>query len=155
MPSSSGNKEPDDSQTWELAERCLLPIAFSHAVAVILATILNTFGISQTSSFVLFILLLVISVGSTLFYHNLKVRYLCCTHTHIHTYISFYTTSIRACSSSNDNSDLDHLQLYGKLHISIIRSTCLFRNEPVKNLGQHKRFVLHVLTFGKLKIAPL
>ncbi|XP_011151671.1 D-beta-hydroxybutyrate dehydrogenase, mitochondrial isoform X2 [Harpegnathos saltator] len=73
MPSASnGNKQPDDSQTWELAERCLLPIAFSHAVAVILATILNTFGISQTSSFVLFILLLIISVGSTLFYHNLK-----------------------------------------------------------------------------------
>jgi len=77
MPSSNGNKEADDSQTWELAERCLLPIAFSHAIAVILATILNTFGISQTSSFVLFLLLLVISVGSTLFYHNLKVRCLC------------------------------------------------------------------------------
>lgn len=77
MP-SNGSKEADDSQTWELAERCLLPIAFSHAIAVILATILNTFGISQTSSFVLFLLLLVISVGSTLFYHNLKVRYLHC-----------------------------------------------------------------------------
>lgn len=73
MPLPSGNKEPDDSQTWELAERCFLPIAFSHAVAVILAAILNTLGISQTSSFVLFLLLLVISIGSTLFYHNLKV----------------------------------------------------------------------------------
>ncbi|XP_043798696.1 D-beta-hydroxybutyrate dehydrogenase, mitochondrial isoform X2 [Apis laboriosa] len=73
MPLPSGNKEPDDSQTWELAERCLLPIAFSHAIAVILATILNTLSISQTSSFVLFLLLLVISIGFTLFYHNLKV----------------------------------------------------------------------------------
>ncbi|XP_076276608.1 D-beta-hydroxybutyrate dehydrogenase, mitochondrial [Lasioglossum baleicum] len=74
MPLPSGNKEPaDDSQTWELAERCFLPIAFSHAVAVILAAVLNTLGISQTSSFVLFLLLLVISIGSTLFYHNLKV----------------------------------------------------------------------------------
>ncbi|CAL7937143.1 unnamed protein product [Xylocopa violacea] len=73
MPLPSGSKEPDDSQTWELAERCLLPIAFSHAIAVILATILNTLCISQTSSFVLFLLLLVISIGSTLFYHNLKV----------------------------------------------------------------------------------
>ncbi|XP_033356143.1 D-beta-hydroxybutyrate dehydrogenase, mitochondrial [Bombus vosnesenskii] len=73
MPLPSGSKEPDDSQTWELAERCLLPIAFSHAIAVILATILNTLSISQTSSFVLFLLLLVISIGSTLFYHNLKV----------------------------------------------------------------------------------
>lgn len=73
MPLPSANKERDDSQTWELAERCILPIAFSHAIAVILATILNTFGISQTSSFVLFLLLLVISIGFTLFYHNLKV----------------------------------------------------------------------------------
>ncbi|KOX69724.1 D-beta-hydroxybutyrate dehydrogenase, mitochondrial [Melipona quadrifasciata] len=52
MPLPSASKEPDDSQTWELAERCLLPIAFSHAIAVILATILNTLSISQTSSFV-------------------------------------------------------------------------------------------------------
>ncbi|KAG7198205.1 hypothetical protein KM043_005614 [Ampulex compressa] len=73
MPLQGASKEPDDSRTWELAERCLLPIAFSHAIAVILATVLNTIGISQTSSFVLFLLLLVISIGSTLFYHNLKV----------------------------------------------------------------------------------
>lgn len=75
MTISSATKETDDSQTWELAERCLLPIAFSHAIAIILATILNTLSISQTSSFVLFLLLLVISIGSTLFYHNLKVSY--------------------------------------------------------------------------------
>lgn len=75
MPVSNPNKEPDDSQTWELVERCLLPIAFSHAAAVILATILNTLCISQTSSFGLFIILLGLSVGSTLFYHNLKVSF--------------------------------------------------------------------------------
>ncbi|XP_012280679.1 D-beta-hydroxybutyrate dehydrogenase, mitochondrial isoform X1 [Orussus abietinus] len=72
LPTTS-NKDPDDSQTWELAERCLLPVAFSHAVAVILATVLNILGISQTSSFVLFLLLLIISLSATLFYHNLKV----------------------------------------------------------------------------------
>ena len=75
MPPVNLNKEQDDSQSWELAERCLLPIAFSHAIAVILATILNTLGISQTSSFVLFLLFFVISIGSTLFYHNLKVSF--------------------------------------------------------------------------------
>lgn len=72
-PSSKSNDEPDDSHTWELIERCILPIAFSHAIAVIIATILNTLGISQTSSFLLFLLFLSLSVGFTLFYHNLKV----------------------------------------------------------------------------------
>ncbi|XP_046618366.1 D-beta-hydroxybutyrate dehydrogenase, mitochondrial [Neodiprion virginianus] len=67
------NKPSEDSQAWELLERCLLPFVFSHAVAVIVATILNTFGISQISSFVLFLLFLSVSLGSTLFYHNLKV----------------------------------------------------------------------------------
>ncbi|XP_033211006.1 D-beta-hydroxybutyrate dehydrogenase, mitochondrial [Belonocnema kinseyi] len=73
MPTVNLNKDQDDSQSWELAERCLLPIAFSHAIAVILATVLNTLGITQTSSFVLFLLFLIISIGSTLFYHSLKV----------------------------------------------------------------------------------
>lgn len=77
MPSVNSDLEKDDSQSWELAERCLLPIAFSHAIAVILATVLNTFGISQTSSFVLFLLFLVISISFTLFYHNLKVSVDC------------------------------------------------------------------------------
>ncbi|KAG8040618.1 hypothetical protein G9C98_002614 [Cotesia typhae] len=73
MPPKKVTEEPDDSQTWELLERCLLPIAFSHAVAVIISTVLNTLGISQTSSFVLFLLFLSLSIGFTLFYHNLKV----------------------------------------------------------------------------------
>lgn len=70
MPES---KDTDDSRTWELADRCLLPVAFSHALAVILATCLNVLGISQISSFVLFLVFLSVSVGVTLFYHNLKV----------------------------------------------------------------------------------
>ncbi|CAD6201315.1 GSCOCG00000117001-RA-CDS [Cotesia congregata] len=73
MPAKKVTEEPDDSQTWELLERCLLPVAFSHAVAVIISTVLNTLGISQTSSFVLFLLFLSLSIGFTLFYHNLKV----------------------------------------------------------------------------------
>lgn len=73
MSRPSVNKESDDSQTWELAERCLFPIAFSHGVSVILATILNTFRISQTSSFALFLLICTVAIGLTLFYHNLKV----------------------------------------------------------------------------------
>lgn len=74
MPQSS-NKSADDSQSWELFERCLLPIVFSHAVAVIVSTILNTLGISQISSISLFLLFLTISLSLTLFYHNLKVKY--------------------------------------------------------------------------------
>ncbi|XP_034937166.1 D-beta-hydroxybutyrate dehydrogenase, mitochondrial [Chelonus insularis] len=73
MAPAKVTEEPDDSQTWELVERCLLPVAFSHAISVILAAILNTLGISQTSSFVLFLLFLSLSVGFTLFYHNLKI----------------------------------------------------------------------------------
>ena len=75
MPPPKLIEEPDDSKTWELVERCLLPIAFSHAVAVILAAILNTLRISQASSFLLFLLFLFVSVGFTLFYHNLKVSH--------------------------------------------------------------------------------
>ncbi|XP_043280464.1 D-beta-hydroxybutyrate dehydrogenase, mitochondrial [Venturia canescens] len=72
-PSKSNKEETDDSKTWELIERCFLPVAFSHAVAVILGTVLNTLRISQTSSFLLFLIFVFVSVGVTLFYHNLKV----------------------------------------------------------------------------------
>lgn len=66
-------KRADDGQTWELAERCIFPVAFSHAFAVVVAAVLNVTGISQTSSFVFFLLFLVVSLAATFFYHNLKV----------------------------------------------------------------------------------
>ncbi|XP_046670752.1 D-beta-hydroxybutyrate dehydrogenase, mitochondrial [Homalodisca vitripennis] len=65
-------KKPEELP-WDLVDRCFLPAVFSHAAAVILSTVLNTLYISQVSMFTLFLLFLVISVGSTIFYHNLKV----------------------------------------------------------------------------------
>ncbi|XP_020707487.2 D-beta-hydroxybutyrate dehydrogenase, mitochondrial isoform X2 [Athalia rosae] len=52
MPPNPNKPANEDSQTWELLERCLLPVVFSHAIAIIVATILNTLGISQISSLV-------------------------------------------------------------------------------------------------------
>lgn len=65
-------KKPEEIP-WDLFDRCILPVIFSHAAAIIISTILNLLYISQVSSFSLFILFLIISVGSTIFYHNLKV----------------------------------------------------------------------------------
>lgn len=68
-------KKPEEIP-WDLFDRCILPVIFSHAAAVILSTVLNVLYISQVSSFTLLLLFLTISVGSTIFYHNLKVRFL-------------------------------------------------------------------------------
>ena len=59
---------------WDLFDRCLLPVIFSHAAAVILSTILNTLYISQISTFTLFLWFIVCSLASVFFYHNLKVN---------------------------------------------------------------------------------
>ena len=141
MPLPSGNKEPDDSQTWELAERCLLPIAFSHAIAVILATVLNTLGISQTSSFVLFLLLLVISIGATLFYHN---RNYVQSKSSIYTVLSYsflkgFTVFAGFTSKAENEEAMEKLkqEASGRLHVlqldvtseHDIHSTFLYVNE--------------------------
>lgn len=68
-------KKPEEIP-WDLFDRCILPVIFSHALAVILSTVLNVLYISQVSSFTLLILFLIVSLGSTIFYHNLKVRIL-------------------------------------------------------------------------------
>lgn len=59
---------------WDLFDRCLLPVIFSHAAAVILSTILNTLYISQISTFTLFLWFVISSLGAVFFYHNLKVN---------------------------------------------------------------------------------
>jgi hypothetical protein len=59
---------------WDLFDRCLLPVVFSHAAAVILSTVLNSLYISQVSTFTLFLWFVVSSLGAVLFYHNLKVK---------------------------------------------------------------------------------
>lgn len=79
MSKSEGSKtkpQPPKKQEelpWDILDRLLLPVVFSHAAAVILSTVLNTLYISQVSMFTLFFFFILISVGSTLFYHNLKV----------------------------------------------------------------------------------
>lgn len=81
MSKSEGNKtkqlQPQKKQEevpWDMVDRLLLPVVFSHAAAVILSSVLNTLYISQVSMLTLFFFFLLISVGSTLFYHNLKVQ---------------------------------------------------------------------------------
>ncbi|XP_066999152.2 D-beta-hydroxybutyrate dehydrogenase, mitochondrial [Anabrus simplex] len=62
-----------DEVPWDLVDRCLLPVLFSHAAAVILSTILNTLGLSKISTFAIFLWLVAISLAIVFFYHNLKV----------------------------------------------------------------------------------
>lgn len=59
---------------WDLLDRCLLPVVFCHASAVIISTFLNVTTISQVSAFSLFIWFTITTIAAVLFYHNLKVR---------------------------------------------------------------------------------
>ncbi|CAB0005323.1 unnamed protein product [Nesidiocoris tenuis] len=63
----------DAEVLWDLIDRCLLPVLFSHAAAIILSTLLNVLRISQVSTVSLFIIFLGLTLAVTLFYHNLKV----------------------------------------------------------------------------------
>jgi len=65
-----------DELQWDFIDRCFLPVIFSHALAVAVAFILQTLRISQVSSFQLFLLFVLLSVGFTICYHNLQVSYL-------------------------------------------------------------------------------
>lgn len=67
--------ERKEELPWDLFDRCLLPIIFSHASAVIISTALNTLYISQVSSFSLFLLFVISSLAGVIFYHNLKVSF--------------------------------------------------------------------------------
>jgi hypothetical protein len=69
MKSDAGGKgAAPEERSWDLIDRCLLPLLFSHAAAILLSTILF-----HVSTFPLFVLFLSISLAATLFYHNLKV----------------------------------------------------------------------------------
>jgi len=72
-PDKPGVKNKPEELAWDLVDRCFLPVVFSHALAVILAFVLNTLYISQVSSFTLFILFIICSLAAVIFYHNLKV----------------------------------------------------------------------------------
>uniref|UniRef100_A0A6M2DTY0 Putative corticosteroid 11-beta-dehydrogenase n=1 Tax=Xenopsylla cheopis TaxID=163159 RepID=A0A6M2DTY0_XENCH len=71
--SAKGEKPAQQELPWDMIDRCLLPIIFCHAAAVLLSTILNVLRISQVSTFTLFIWFTVSTMGAILFYHNLKV----------------------------------------------------------------------------------
>lgn len=56
-----------------MVDRCLLPVLTAHALAVILAFLLNTLRISQVSSWTLFFWFTSITLATLWFYHNLQV----------------------------------------------------------------------------------
>jgi hypothetical protein len=58
---------------WDVLDRCLLPVIFCHAGAIILSTVLNALHISQVSTLTLFIFFAITTIAAVLFYHNLKV----------------------------------------------------------------------------------
>ncbi|XP_014251063.1 D-beta-hydroxybutyrate dehydrogenase, mitochondrial [Cimex lectularius] len=72
-PGGERQKKEEPEVIWDLIDRCLLPLVFSHAAAVISATVLNTLYISQISVFSLFLIYILLTLAVTLFYHNLKV----------------------------------------------------------------------------------
>ncbi|KAH0820921.1 hypothetical protein GEV33_001870 [Tenebrio molitor] len=57
---------------WDVLDRCLLPVIFCHAGAIILSTVLNALHISQVSTLTLFIFFAITTIAAVLFYHNLK-----------------------------------------------------------------------------------
>lgn len=58
---------------WDIIDRCLTPLLFCHALAILLSTILNVLRISQVSAFTLFLWFALSTIGAVWFYHNLKV----------------------------------------------------------------------------------
>ncbi|KAK9498992.1 hypothetical protein O3M35_003517 [Rhynocoris fuscipes] len=70
-----GKKVAEKEVQWDLIDRLLLPLIFSHASAVIITVILNTLRISQISFFSVFLLIIFFTLLITLSYHNLKVSY--------------------------------------------------------------------------------
>lgn len=74
--SGAGLKPPTAAQQevpWDVMDRCLLPIIFCHAAAVIISNALNVLHISEVTTFTLFICFTIVMLGAVLFYHNLKV----------------------------------------------------------------------------------
>lgn len=50
-----------------------MPFLFCHAVAIMISTFLHAFGITQTSTFTIFMWFSVSTVGAVCFYHFVKV----------------------------------------------------------------------------------
>ncbi|KAL5288214.1 BDH1 family protein [Megaselia abdita] len=58
---------------WDILERLLMPFLFCHAAAIVISTFLHTFGISNASTFAIFMWFSVSTIGAVLFYHFVKV----------------------------------------------------------------------------------
>lgn len=59
---------------WDIFDRLFLPVLYCHAVAIIITGFFEILGIrSAFSTFSIFIILSLLTVGGTLFFHNLKV----------------------------------------------------------------------------------
>uniref|UniRef100_T1GYK6 Uncharacterized protein n=1 Tax=Megaselia scalaris TaxID=36166 RepID=T1GYK6_MEGSC len=58
---------------WDILERLLMPFLFCHAAAIIISTFLHTFGISNASTFAIFMWFSISTIGAVLFYHFVKV----------------------------------------------------------------------------------
>lgn len=71
--SAAGLPASQQEVPWDMLDRCLLPVIFCHAAAVILSTFFNVLHISQVTTLTLFIWFTITTVGAVLFYHNLKV----------------------------------------------------------------------------------
>ncbi|XP_056647611.1 D-beta-hydroxybutyrate dehydrogenase, mitochondrial [Diorhabda carinulata] len=69
----SGKTAGQQEVPWDILDRCLLPVIFCHATAVLVSNALNVLKIWEVTTFTLFIWFTIVTIGAVLFYHNLKV----------------------------------------------------------------------------------
>lgn len=60
---------------WDLLDRCLLPLIFCNAAAVLVSYGLRIFDLADVAAFPLFVVFALITTALVLFYHNLKVSF--------------------------------------------------------------------------------
>lgn len=58
---------------WDILDRCLMPVVFCHAAAVLTSNLLSVLQIWDVTIFTLFIWFTIVTIGLVMFYHNLKV----------------------------------------------------------------------------------
>lgn len=59
---------------WDILDRCLMPVLFCHAAAVLVSNALTVLQMWEVTTFTLFIWFTIATIGLVMFYHNLKVR---------------------------------------------------------------------------------
>ncbi|XP_013106174.2 D-beta-hydroxybutyrate dehydrogenase, mitochondrial [Stomoxys calcitrans] len=58
---------------WDILERLAMPFLFCHAAAIVISNALHILGISNVSTFAVFVWFALSTVGAVLFYHFVKV----------------------------------------------------------------------------------